>query len=185
MCGSLDGTPDVPADLVVPLVVLVAVLVMMLGELWLSTSNERVLRANGAVEVPDPVYGIMRIGYPGVFVAMAAEGALTGVELGPLTFAGVALMCVAKALKFWAIASLGTRWTYKVLVVPAMPLVTSGPYRWMRHPNYVAVIGELVAMALMTHARVMGPLGTLFFGWLLLRRIAAEERGMELYSGRP
>jgi methyltransferase len=60
--------------------------------------------------------------------------------------------------------------------------VTSGPYRWLRHPNYVAVVGELIAMALMTHARITGPLGTLFFGWLLLRRIAAEERGMELYS---
>jgi methyltransferase len=87
-------------------------------------------------------------------------------------------------LKFWAIASLGTRWTYKVLVIPALPLVTTGPYTWMRHPNYVAVLGELIAMALMTHARITGPLGTLFFGWLLLRRIAAEERGMALYSGQ-
>ena len=184
MCGSRAGKRNVSAALVVPALVLLAVIVMMLGELWLSTSNERVLRATGAVEVPDPVYSIMRIGYPGVFVAMAAEGALTGVELGPLTFAGVALMFAAKALKFWAIGSLGTRWTYKVLVVPALPLVTSGPYQWMRHPNYVAVVGELIAMALMTHALVTGPLGTLFFAWLLLRRIAAEERGMELYSGR-
>jgi methyltransferase len=49
-------------------------------------------------------------------------------------------MFLAKALKFWAIASLRTRWTYKVLVVPALPLVTTGPYQWMRHPNYVAVL---------------------------------------------
>jgi isoprenylcysteine carboxyl methyltransferase (ICMT) family protein YpbQ len=48
----------------------------------------------------------------------------------------------------------------------------------------VAVVGELIAMALMTRARVTGPVGTLVFGWLLLRRIAAEERAMELYSGR-
>jgi isoprenylcysteine carboxyl methyltransferase (ICMT) family protein YpbQ len=48
----------------------------------------------------------------------------------------------------------------------------------------VAVVGELIAMALMTRARVTGPLGTLFFGWLLWRRITAEERAMELYSGR-
>ena len=93
-------------------------------------------------------------------------------------------MFAAKALKFWAIASLGTRWSYKVLVLPGLPLVTSGPYRWLRHPNYVGVVGELIAMALMTRARVTGPLGTVFFGWLLLRRMAAEERAMELYSGR-
>jgi methyltransferase len=166
----------------VPLIVLLAVLVMMLAELWLSTANEGVLLANGAVQADDPVYGVMRIAYPGVFIAMTLEGMTTGVELGSITFAGVALMFFAKALKFWAIAALRTRWTYKVLVIPSLPLVTTGPYHWMRHPNYVAVVGELVAMALMTHARVTGPVGTLFFGWLLWRRIAAEERAMELYS---
>jgi methyltransferase len=143
-----------------------------------------VLRANGAIEANDPVFAVMRLAYPGVFVAMAVEGAIGGVQPGPMVFTGVAVMFAAKALKFWAIASLGTRWTYKVLVIPALPLVTTGPYRWMRHPNYVAVVGELIAMALMTRARVTGPLGTLFFGWLLWRRITAEERAMELYSGR-
>lgn len=170
------------AALAVPLLVLLAVLVMMLAELWLSISNERVLLANGALQADDPVYAVMRPAYPGVFIAMAIEGAITGVEPGPAVFAGVAVMFIAKALKFWAIASLGTRWTYKVLVMPALPLVSGGPYQWMRHPNYVAVVGELIAMALMTHARVTGPLGTLFFGWLLWRRITAEERAMELYS---
>ena len=168
----------------VPLIVLAAVLVMMLAELWLSMSNERVLRANGAIEADDPVFAVMRLAYPGVFVSMAVEGAIDGVQPDAMVFTGVAVMFAAKALKFWAIASLGTRWTYKVLVIPALPLVTTGPYRWMRHPNYVAVVGELIAMALMTHARVTGPLGTLFFAWLLWRRIAAEERAMELYSGR-
>jgi len=171
-----------PTHLALPLVALLAVLVMMLAELWLSASNERVLRAHGAREADDPVFVMMRLAYPGVFVAMAIEGAITGVEPGPMTFAGVSLMFAAKALKFWAIASLGTRWTYKVLVVPGLPLVTTGPYRWFRHPNYIGVVGELVAMALMTRARVTGPLGTVFFGWLLLRRMAAEERAMELYS---
>ncbi len=170
------------AAVAVPLFVLLAVVVMMLAELWLSTTNERVLLSNGAVQADDPVYAGMRIAYPGVFIAMALEGMTTGVEVGASTFAGVALMFLAKALKFWAIASLGRRWTYKVLVMPAVPLVTTGPYQWMRHPNYVAVVGELVAMALMTHARVTGPLGTLIFGWLLWRRITAEERAMELYS---
>ena len=171
-----------PPGVAVPAVVLFAVLVMMLAELWLSTSNERILLANGGLYARDLRFAVMRIAYPAVFIAMAAEGAYQGVEPDPTTFAGVALMFVAKALKFWAIASLGTRWTFKVIVMPGLPLVTTGPYRWMRHPNYVAVVGELIAMALMTHARATGPLGTLFFGWLLLRRIAAEERGMALYS---
>ena len=173
---------NVPATVAVPAVALLAVIVMMLAELWLSASNERALRAHGAIEVPDPVFATMRIAYPGVFIVMAVEGAIAGVELGPMTFVGVSLMFAAKALKFWAIASLGTRWTYKVLVLPGVPLVATGPYTWLRHPNYVGVIGELIAMALLTRAWITGPLGTIFFGWLLWRRIAAEERAMELYS---
>lgn len=173
-----------PLGVAVPVVVLLAVLVMMLAELWLSSSNERILLANGGLYARDARFAIMRIAYPAVFIAMAVEGAYLGVEPGPTTFAGVALMFVAKALKFWAIWSLGTRWTFKVIVMPGQPLVTTGPYKWMSHPNYVAVVGELIAMALMTQARITGPLGTLFFGWLLLRRIAAEEQGMALYSRR-
>jgi methyltransferase len=157
---------------------------MMLAELWLSLSNERTLMTSGAQYWRDTQFTIMRLAYPAVFIAMAVEGAYVGVEPGPVTFSGVALMFLAKALKFWAIWSLGTRWTFKVIVIPGWPLVTTGPYRWMTHPNYVAVVGELVAMALMTHARVTGPLGTLFFGWLLLKRIRVEEQAMELLYSR-
>jgi len=155
---------------------------MMLGELWLSKSNERALLARGAVEADDGVFRTMTWAYPGVFIAMAAEGAAVGAPIGLTTLAGALLLVASKALKFWAIASLGTRWTYRVLVLTA-PLVTTGPYRFVRHPNYVAVVGELLAMALMTRARVTGPVGLVFFGWLLVRRIAAEERAMGLGSG--
>jgi isoprenylcysteine carboxyl methyltransferase (ICMT) family protein YpbQ len=171
-----------PPQLAVPAIALLTVIVMMLAELWLSKWNERTLMANGAVEAHDPVFSTMRWAYPGAFIAMAVEGAVTGVEMDVVALAGAGVLVASKALKFWAIASLGTRWTYKVLVVPGLPLVKTGPYRFMPHPNYVGVVGELIAMALITHARVMGPLGVAFFGWLLLRRITAEERAMELYS---
>ena len=67
---------------------------------------------------------------------------------------------------------------YKVLVLPGVPLVTGGPYQFVRHPNYVGVIGELIGMALITGARVTGPFGVVFFSWLLVRRIRAEERAL-------
>jgi methyltransferase len=94
--------------------------------------------------------------------------------------AGAMLLVAAKAIKFWAIATLGRRWTYRVLVLPGAPLVASGPYRFVRHPNYVGVVGELIAMALLSGARITGPLAVLVFGWLLVRRIAAEERALGL-----
>ena len=156
---------------------LLVVLLFMLGELRVSTRNERLLRTRGAVEPPDPVYSTMRWAYPAVFVAMAVEGMLFGpARQASCSWPDIAIFAIGKVIKLWAITTLGERWTYKVLVLPGVPLVTGGPYRFVRHPNYVGVIGELIGMALMTGARVTGPLGLAFFSWLLLRRIQAEER---------
>lgn len=163
-----------------PTLSLIAILIMMLGELWLSRSNERWMFEHGASVPPDPVYKTMRWAYPGTFVAMALEGVVMNRSIGTAAIAGAVLLIAAKALKFWAIASLGPRWTYRVLVLPGAPLVAGGPYRFVRHPNYVAVVGELVAMALLSGAWVTGPLSLIGFGVLLMRRIGAEERALGL-----
>ena len=157
----------------------------MLGELAWSRRNERLLFARGAVTPPDPVYATMRWAYPGVFVAMAVEGAFARRDAEALALAGVAVFALGKALKVWAIAALGTRWTYRVLVLPGAPLVTRGPYRFLRHPNYAGVLGELAGMAMMTAALYSGPAGALFFAWLLRRRIAAEEVALAGARGGP
>lgn len=161
-------------------VALLVALSLMLLELRRSTRNELRLRALGAVAAEDPVYGTMRWAYPGVFTAMAAEGAVF-LPAGPrLVTAGALVFVVAKLLKAWAIYALGDRWTFRVLVLPGAPLVRSGPYRWMRHPNYVAVVGEITGFALLAGARLSGILAVLLFGELLRRRIRAEEQALGL-----
>jgi methyltransferase len=155
-----------------------AVLLMMLAEMQLSRYNERTLRANGAVEPPDDVYRTMAWVYPLLFVVMAVEGAGWGVAPGMTTLVGATLFGVSKGLKFWAIASLRSRWTFRVLVPPGSPLVTTGPYGFLRHPNYVAVMGELASMALMVGARVTGPVAMLLFGVLIRHRIRVEEAAL-------
>ena len=167
-----------PLQVTISAAALAVVVAAMLGELRVSRRNERILRARGAVEPPDPVYRTMQWAYPAVFIAMAVEGAMAGGEPGTATLAGLAVFVVGKLIKYWAIATLGVRWTYRVLVLPDVPLVDRGPYRLVRHPNYVGVIGELVGMALLTGARWTGVVGTLFFGWLLWRRIDAEDRAL-------
>ncbi len=162
-------------------VLLGLVFVPMLAEAGLAASNERAQRARGGLEPPGDVYAIMRIAYPGAFLAMIAEGAFwPGREL---VFVGGLVFAAAKILKWTAIAALGPAWTFRVIVRPGAPLVTAGPYRWMKHPNYVAVAGELVGVALMSGARVAGPLGILVFSTLMLKRIRVEERALSA-SGR-
>jgi len=169
-----------PPPLVIVVTSLVIVLVTMLVELRISVAHERELFRVGAIEAPDPVYATMRWAYPGTFVAMAIEGLVTASPPGLLTIAGSVVFVAGKALKVWAIASLGTRWTYRVLVVPNAPLVTRGPYRFLRHPNYVGVVGELVGMAMLVQAPVTGVLSIVGFGYLLRLRIRAEEQALGL-----
>ena len=155
-----------------------AVFLMMLVESQLSRFNERTLRARGATEPADDVYPTMTWVYPGCFVAMGIEGILFGPAPGSSTLLGVALFGMAKALKFWAIATLGPRWTFRVLVPPGAPLVTGGPYAWVRHPNYLAVIGEFVSFAILVGAPLTGLGSVIGFGALLRRRIRVEERAL-------
>jgi methyltransferase len=153
------------------------VFIPMLIEARLAAVNERAQIARGGVEPAGDVYAVMRLAYPAVFLAMIAEGAWWSGH--SYLLAGLAVFVAAKCLKAWAILSLGDAWTFRVLVRPGAPLVATGPYRWLRHPNYVAVAGELAGIALLSGARVAGPLGTVLFGLLMLRRISVEERALE------
>ena len=162
----------------IALLTTIAALLIMAGEAVLSSYNERLLRARGAIEPEGDVIGSMRWAYPGAFVLMGIEGALTGPAPPNVLLGGLALFGFAKALKIWAMSSLGTRWSYRVLVVPGEPLVTAGPYRYIAHPNYLAVAGEIASVAAIVWAPVTGVLATIGFGWLMIARIRIEDKAL-------
>ena len=164
--------------------VIAAVGLMMLVELQLSRSNERRLRAAGAIEPADDVYRIMQVAYPLAFVLMGIEGALRASVSPRLVLLGLLVFGLAKAIKFWAIASLGSRWSFRVLVLPGAPLVTGGPYQWLRHPNYIGVMGELAGITISLSAVVTGVISLAAFGWILRQRIAVEERALGMRDAR-
>ena len=162
------------------LVLSLAVFGFMLAEARRAARNERAQRARGGLEPGGDVYAVMQVAYPGVFLAMLIEGVARGAPAaGRAWLVGVLLFAIAKALKWWAIAELGTCWTFRVIVVPGMAPVKTGPYRVLKHPNYVAVVGELVSVALMTSAWLTGPLAVLVFGGLMVRRVAVENRALD------
>ena len=158
----------------------VVVFVTLLIETLHAARNERAQLARGGVEPRGDVYRVMRVVYPLAFLAMLGEGFARGGPPSPsLAAAGVAVFAAAKGLKWWAMLSLGPAWTFRVIVVPGARLVTRGPYRWLRHPNYAGVMGELTGVALMAGAAASGVAAVTVFGLLIVKRIAVEERALD------
>ena len=173
------------------LVILSLILGLMLAEARLAKHNEAGLRARGAVEPVGDVYPVMALLYPACFIAMGLEGywrarsgrAGAGVLLPEaLLLSGALLFAASKALKYWAIKALGDRWSFRVLVLPGVTLVTGGPYRYVAHPNYVAVVGELAGAAMMMSAWISGPVALAAFGATLWARIRVERRALQELS---
>jgi methyltransferase len=90
----------------------------------------------------------------------------------------LAVVLLAQALRWWCIATLGERWNTRVIVIPGLPLVSSGPYRWFRHPNYVAVVAEGLALPLVHTAWVTALAFTVLNTWLLRVRIGVENQAL-------
>lgn len=149
-----------------------------------ASRNERIQRARGGFEPSGDVYRLMQVAYPAAFAAMIAEGAVRGDARPALIAAGFVLFAAAKALKWWAVLTLKHAWTFRVIVVRGDPLITSGPYTYIRHPNYVAVVGELLSVMLITGAWVAGPLSMVLFGLLMSKRIAVEDEALSTLRAR-
>jgi methyltransferase len=155
----------------------------MLLEARRSAMNERALRAAGAVEPATDVYSAMRIAYPASFLAMIIEAWWSDRGATAMAGLGGVVFVAAKALKYWAVGTLGPRWTFRVLVPAGSERTLKGPYAFLRHPNYVGVMGELVGFALMAQAPFAGAVSVVLFGFILRARIRVEERALGLRSG--
>jgi methyltransferase len=166
------------------IVVLVLAFVPMAFEARLAARHDRALRLAGAAEPRDDVFPVMQVAYPTAFLGMALEAATRNSRVNAICFAGIVVFTLAKAIKYWAIATLGPRWTFRVLVPPASTRIAHGPYRFMRHPNYLGVIGELAGMALIAGAPVAGAASVVVFVVLIAARIRVEERALHT-AGSP
>lgn len=158
----------------------VLVFVPMILEARRSNRNDRGLRAAGAVEPAGDVYQAMQIMYPLSFLLPIAEGFVRDRQASAVVALGLVVFLLAKGLKYWAIGTLGERWTFRVLVPPQSSRILDGPYRWLSHPNYVAVAGEIAGVALMAQAWISGALMLIVFTLLMRERIRVEEQALGL-----
>lgn len=155
----------------------------MIGESRVAARNSAELVKKGAVEVAPRILSLMILLYIVMYIGCFFESLAAGRTV-PLWWAisFLALFLLAKLLKWWAVSSLGGFWTMKVLILPGAGVVRSGPYRYIRHPNYVAVLLEIAATALTGKCFYTFGFVFLAFVAVLFFRIHAEETALIQYT---
>ena len=154
------------------------------AELLVSRRNAAWSLARGGRESGQGHYVVMVAVHSGLLAGMLVEAWVRRPSV-PLALAAamLALVLASQALRWWCVATLGRRWNTRVIVVPGMPLVRSGPYRLLRHPNYVAVVVEGAALPLVHAAWMTAVAFTLANAAVLAVRIRVEEAAL-VASGR-
>ncbi len=154
-----------------------------LGELVITRRNARSLEARGGFEVGGEHFGVMACLHTAFLVAGPLEVWLLDRSMLPvISWLALGLVALTMALRYWAIFSLGDRWTARVYVVPGEPPVSGGPYRYLRHPNYLAVIVEIAALPLVHGAWITAFVFSLANAAMLRTRIRVEEKALAEHS---
>ena len=156
---------------------ILAVAVERLVELVVSKRNMAWARSRGGREYGFGHYPFMVFLHTGLLVACVIEASHRPF-IPALGWPMLALVLLAQALRWWCISTLGPRWNTRIVVVPGLPLVDRGPYRWMRHPNYVAVVLEGIALPLVHTAWITAVVFTVVNAGLLRVRISSENAAL-------
>jgi methyltransferase len=155
---------------------LIAVGLGRLVEMGISRRHQRALAARGAAKVAEPHFRLMVLLHGGVLVGAALEvWLLARPFISGLAIPMLALFVLSNILRWWVIRTMAEHWNVQVVDSLELGVVTRGPFRWIRHPNYLAVFVELLAVPLIHTAWLTALLGGLAHIEVLRRRIAVEE----------
>ena len=154
-----------------------AVAAERLAELVVSKRNLAWARSHGGHEHGFRHYPFMVFLHTGLLVACLVEAAHRSF-IPALGWPMLTVVVLTQALRWWCITVLGPRWNTRIVVVPGLPLVDRGPYRWMHHPNYVAVVLEGMALPLVHTAWITAIVFTVVNAVLLRVRISAENAAL-------
>ena len=165
--------------MVLYLLLILAVGLERLAELVVSQRNLSWSRARGGAESGAGHYPVMVALHTGLLAGCLLESWLGHRPFLPgLGWPMLALVLLAQGLRWWCIATLGQQWNTRVVVVPGLPRVMAGPYRWLPHPNYLAVVVEGAALPLVHTAWLTALVFTVLNGWLLAVRIRVENQAL-------
>jgi len=144
-----------------------------LVELVLSNRNTRRLLARGAVEIAPGHYPFIVAVHAGWLAALWLLGPGPPIEIAPLF-----LFALLQMARMWVIATLGERWTTRIIVLPGVPLIRTGPFRYVDHPNYLIVICEIAVLPLVFGLWQVALIFSLLNAIVLTIRIRAENRAL-------
>ena len=166
-----------PLSVVLFLALLVAVAAMRIVELRISKKHQRDMTARGASKAKDPVFPCMATLHTVVLVGAAAEVVLLRRPYIPaLAVPMLALFLAANIVRWWVIRTLGEHWNVQVMDSSKLGVITCGPFRYVRHPNYAAVFVEMIALPLIHTAWITALVGAIAHAVVLTFRLSAEER---------
>ena len=159
--------------------ILTLVTLQRLGELMLARHNTQKLLARGAVEIGAAHYPLIVAVHAAWLAALWVFGRHQQVNLVALA-AFVAL----QGLRVWILATLRSRWTTRILVLPGEPLIATGPYRYLAHPNYAVVVAEIALLPLALDLPVLALVFTALNAAVMMIRIRSETRALAAFSQR-
>ena len=161
------------------LILVLAVGVERLAELRVARRNAQWSHERGGREYGGGHYPVMVALHTALLAGCLIEVVLAHRGFVPaLGWPMLSIVVAAQALRWWCIRTLGPQWNTRILVVPGLPLITAGPYRWLRHPNYVAVIAEGIALPLVYSAWITATVFTAANAMLLTARIRTEDAAL-------
>ena len=150
-------------------VILACVTLQRLGEFVLARANTIRLLARGATEVAAGHYPLVVAMHTAWLISLWVWG-----RDQPVSAVALAIFIVLQGLRLWVMATLGSRWTTRIIVVPGRPLILSGPYRYLSHPNYAVVAAEIAVLPLALHLPLLALIFTVLNAGVLGIRIRAE-----------
>lgn len=150
-------------------------------DLYVADRNRKWVLEAGAQEFGSKHYPLFFILHLGWLMGWIGEVSFYGSSLSELWYLWFGIFVAALGLRYWCITSLGKYWNTRILVVPGIRLIRTGPYRFLRHPNYIVVALELVSVPMIFGAVITASIATVMNAYLLLGiRIPAEERALRL-----
>jgi methyltransferase len=159
------------------LALLLVVALLRLVELRISKRHQAQMVARGAAKVDEPRFRWMVVLHTAVLLGAAVEVVFLRRPFLPILAAFMFLIFfVANAVRWWVIRTLGEHWNVQVMDSTRLGVITAGPFRFVRHPNYAAVFAEMLALPLIHSAWITAALGSLAHIAVLAQRLSTEER---------